>query len=134
LNTPTELKFNVDVLRATVFPTGAIPHIELKLQAFNTLSPSELQETVDQWLQNEGLAYAWLRSSLPASVLRSLVADIKPDFEISIGGNDIAFDLTSRERVTHLAKTMLYAALLAREGQMTRVQEYYWVRWEWRGR
>jgi hypothetical protein len=121
------------VLRAQGFPVGAIPHVELTLQAFNTLSPTVLQGTVDQWFQSEGQAYQWLRPSIPASVLNSRVADIRPDFEISIGGNNIAFDLTSRERESHLAKTMLYAALLAREGQMTRVQEYYWVRWNWRG-
>ncbi len=122
------------MLRAQGFPVGAIPHIELTLQAFNTLSPTVLQRTVDQWFQNEGQAYQWLRPSIPASVLNSRVADIRPDFEISIGGNNIAFDLTSRERESHLAKTMLYAALLAREGRMTRVQEYYWVRWSWRGK
>ncbi|HEY7303662.1 MAG TPA: DUF4157 domain-containing protein [Bryobacteraceae bacterium] len=121
------------VLRAMGFPAGAVPRVELQLQAFNTLSPTVLQRTVDQWFQNEGQAYQWLRASIPNSVLNSRVADIKPDFEISIGGNNIAFDLTSRERESHLAKTMLYAALLAREGQMTRVQEYYWVRWHWRG-
>jgi hypothetical protein len=121
------------VLRAQGFPANAIPHVELSLQAFNTLPQAVLQRTVDQWFQNEGQAYQWLRGSIPASVLNSLVADIRPDFEISIGGNNIAFDLTSREREAHLAKTMLYAAILAREGQMTRVQEYYWVRWNWRG-
>ncbi|MDB5812205.1 MAG: hypothetical protein JWN94_4327 [Betaproteobacteria bacterium] len=121
------------VLRTTGFPAGAMPHVELTLSAFNMLSPTVLQRTVDQWFQNEGQAYGWLRSSIPRSVLDSLVGDIKPDFEISVGGNNIAFDLTSRERGAHLAKTMLYAAILAREGQMTRVQEYYWVRWNWRG-
>ena len=122
------------VLRAAGFPAGAIAHVEVRLSAFNMLPANILQETVDRWLQNEGRAYDWLRGSLPTSVLNSLIADIKPDFEISIGGNNIAFDLTSRERESHLAKTMLYAAILAREGQMTRVQEYYWVRWNWRGR
>jgi len=122
------------VLRAAGFPPDAIAHVELRLGAFNTLPASILQQTVDQWFQNEGQAYMWLRGSVPSSVLNSLIADIRPDFEISIGGNNIAFDLTSRERATHLAKTMLYAAILAREGQMTRVQEYYWVRYRWRGR
>ncbi len=122
------------VLRAQGFPPGAIPRVELTLQAFGTLPPDVLQRTVDQWFQNEGQAYQWLRSSIPQSVLNSRVADIRPDFEISVGGNNIVFDLTSRERESHLAKTMLYAALLAREGQRTRVQEYYWVRWNWRGR
>ena len=121
------------VLRAAGFPPDTIAHVELRLGAFNTLPPAILQQTVDQWFQNEGQAYMWLRASVPSSVLNSLVADIRPDFEISIGGNNIAFDLTSRERDTHLAKTMLYAAILAREGQMTRVQEYYWVRYRWRG-
>ena len=122
------------VLRAAGFPADAIAHVEVRLSAFNTLAANILQETVEQWLQNEGRAYDWLRGSLPGPVLNSLIADIKPDLEISIGGNNIAFDLTSRERESHLAKTMLYAAILAREGQMTRVQEYYWVRWNWRGR
>ncbi len=122
------------VLRAAGFPADTIAHVEVRLSAFNTLPANILQETVDQWLQNEGRAFAWLRGSLPGSVLNSLVGDIKPDLEISIAGNNIAFDLTSRERESHLAKTMLYAAILAREGQMTRVQEYYWVRWNWRGR
>jgi hypothetical protein len=122
------------VLRAAGFPVDAIAHVEVRLSAFNTLPANILQETVEQWLQNEGRAYDWMRGSLPGSVLNSLIGDIKPDLEISIGGNNIAFDLTSRERESHLAKTMLYAAILAREGQMTRVQEYYWVRWNWRGR
>jgi uncharacterized protein DUF4157 len=122
------------VLRAAGFSPDVIAHVEVRLSAFNTLPANILQETVDQWLQNEGRAYEWVRSSLPGSVLNSLVGDIKPDLEISIAGNNIAFDLTSRERESHLAKTMLYAAILAREGQMTRVQEYYWVRWNWRGR
>jgi len=121
------------VLRAAGFPANVIAHVELRMGAFNTLPPAVLQETVAQWFQNEGRAYAWLQGSMPSSVLNSLIADIKPDLEISIGGNNIAFDLTSRERESHLAKTMLYAAILAREGQMTRVQEYYWVRYRWRG-
>ena len=47
-----------------------------------------------------------LAARIAAKICSQLaVRDIKPDSEISIGGNNIAFDLTSRERESHLAKT-----------------------------
>jgi hypothetical protein len=122
------------VLRTAQFPNGTVPRVELNLQLFNTLSPTVLGRTVEQWFQNEGQAHAWLRNSIPASVRNTLIADLRPDFAISVDGQTIVFDLTSRERDTHLAKTLLYSLLQATEGQLMRVQEYYWIRWGWRGR
>jgi hypothetical protein len=123
------------VLRLAQFPNGTVPRVELNLQVFNTLSPTVLQRTVDDWFQHEGQAHAWLRDSIPASVRNTLIADLRPDFAISIEGQTIVFDLTSRERATHLAKTLLYSLLQSgADGGLMRVQEYYWVRWHWRGR
>jgi hypothetical protein len=121
------------VLRATQFPAGTVPRVELNLQLFNTLSPTVLQRTVDQWFQNEGRAHAWLRNSIPAAVRNTVIANLRPDFAISVNGQTVLFDLTSRENPTHLAKTLLYSLLQETDGQLMRVQEYYWIRWGWRG-
>ena len=117
------------ILRNMQLPADVAIEVEKALSTFATL-PSKL---VLDWLHDEGAAYAWLEDALPTKLLTTNIQDLRVDAYLSTGDHSIMFDLTSRERASHLAKTMLYAALLAREGKISRVQEYYWVRWKWRG-
>jgi hypothetical protein len=117
------------ILRIRQLPADVAIEVEKPLSDFANL-PDKL---VRDWLNDEGQAYAWLLGALSPKLLDTNIRNLKIDAYLSTGDHSITFDLTSRESTRHLAKTMLYAALLAREGKISRVQEYYWVRWNWRG-
>lgn len=92
--------------------------------------PSDLVNlSLDQYLMGSGGHLYWLKDDLKRTMkLSTLIGDLKPD--LVIRGPDLVltiWDLTSRERTEHLAKTILYANLLAGENQLTRIGETYWV-------
>jgi len=121
------------ILRVQQLPPGVAIQVEQPLRVFANLPPQILGMTVRDWLRSAGRAHAWLESSLPSSVLNTTIGNLRVDAAATVADQSVIFDLTSRERESHLAKTTLYTVLLAEEGKITRVQEYYWVRWRWRG-
>jgi len=65
---------------------------------------------VKDYLANNNLA--WLENNLKRDQLTKSVGDLKPDLVIR-GPATTIWDLTSRERTEHVAKTMLYAHILS---------------------
>jgi hypothetical protein len=121
------------ILRVDQLPADVTIQVEQALSTFANLPPRVLSMIVRDWLRTDGGAYGWLEAVLPSRLLDTVVGNLRIDARLTVGDHSVVFDLTSRELEEHLAKTMLYAALLAQEGKISRVQEYYWVRWRWRG-
>ncbi|MFS8197497.1 hypothetical protein ACLVWQ_02300 [Streptomyces sp. CWNU-52B] len=55
-----------------------------------------------------------------------LVGDLTPDLVVRAPGRLVVLDLTSVERVPHMAKNMLYTVLLHESGEAALVGETYW--------
>jgi hypothetical protein len=83
-------------------------------------------QSVRQFLETSGDP-SGLLSSLPKKVLNQTVDNIKPDLLLrSPSGTLMVWDLTSREAAEHLAKTQLYAQILAKDGHLIQIAESYW--------
>ncbi|MEU8761566.1 hypothetical protein [Streptomyces sp. NPDC048659] len=55
-----------------------------------------------------------------------LIGDLTPDLIVRAPGRLVVFDLTSVEREAHMAKNLLYAAVLRDGGEAVTVGETYW--------
>jgi hypothetical protein len=112
-------------LRTQTLPPGWAIEVEQPLSRGGRLSQSG-QMTVRQWLRSQGDINR-LESSLVRSVLDEHIANIKPDVVLTRPeGARLIWDLTSVSREEHLAKTMLYAQLLAEDNVAVRIMETYW--------
>jgi hypothetical protein len=86
-----------------------------------------LDVSVGDYLGGNGQHLSWLRPHLSA-LLESKIGDIKPDLFIRAPDGVVTiWDLTSREREEHVAKTVLYANLLTGDNELARVGETYWL-------
>ena len=113
--------------RITV-PGGWSIHVEQPLRALGTLPPDILDLTVGQYLDGPGSHLKWLRTRLTGQ-LHSLIGDIKPDLLVrDRDGVTVIWDLTSREREEHVAKTIFYANLLSHDNRLTRIGETCWLK------
>lgn len=97
--------------------------VEKPLKKFPHLSITIINMKVKDYLANNNLA--WLENNLKRDQLIKSVGDLKPDLVIR-GPATTIWDLTSRERTEHVAKTMLYAHILSSNNQLTRIAETYW--------
>ncbi len=118
-------------LKEMGLPASVKADVEQKLTHVYGLPDDIAQMTVRDWLVFEGRgggrAHAWLSGGLPKQVLDTQVGELKVDAIFTAGAQTIVFDLTSRERDSHVAKTLLYTLIGSRDGQLHRVQEYYWA-------
>ena len=89
----------------------------------NIIPHISITTIVKDYLANNSLA--WLENNLKKDLLVKSVGDLKPDLVIR-GPATTIWDLTSRERTEHVAKTMLYAHILSSNNQLTRIAETYW--------
>ena len=102
---------------------------EMPLRQYPGMRADLLRKRVKTFFAEEGFHIDWLKRSLPASVLNSSIGDIRPDLVVrGPDGVTTVWDLTSREREQHIAKTTLYAHLLARDNCLTRIGETYWIK------
>jgi len=118
-------------LEAMGLPAKVNLPVEQKLTNVFKL-PSNIEDmTVRDWLKFEGKgggrAHAWLADALEKRVLDTAVGNLELDAIFTVDGRTIVFDLTTREKFSHLAKTTLYTVIGSEENQLYRVQEYYWA-------
>jgi hypothetical protein len=118
-----------DLITATVRSGGGFRiFAEQPLRQIIRLTAEVAEMTVAEFLE----ARPHLRQFLhvPAELLEQKVGNLVPDLVIlEPGGAAVVWDLTSVERVAHLAKTQLYAHLLQELGNLAlvRIGETYWA-------
>ncbi len=82
--------------------------------------------SVREWLTGHGDPHGFL-DTMPKKLLDTAVRDLKPDLVMWEGkSRTLVWDLTSSSKAEHVAKTTLYAEILAKDGVWTRVMETYW--------
>jgi hypothetical protein len=110
-------------------PTGWSIVVDSTIRSMGLVSADLLSLTVEQYLNGPGAHLDWLRPQLTSELLHSRIGDIKPDLMMrGPDGVTTIWDLTSRERDEHVAKTLLYANLLSRDNHLTRIGETYWLK------
>jgi hypothetical protein len=116
-------------IAAITSPTGWTIAAEQPLRTFAHLPANVINMTLEQYLAGPATHLAWLEKDLRRVMhMKMSVGDLRPDLVIQ-GPDRVTtiWDLTSRERTEHVAKTILYANLLARSNQLTRIGETYWL-------
>lgn len=116
-------------IRSLSNPAGWWIAAEMPLRQYGTIPHALLAKSLDSFLSGEGRHLDWIRNDLPAKTLTEQIGNIKPDLVIR-GPDQVTtvWDLTSRERQEHVAKTILYANLLAQDNHLTRIGETYWLK------
>jgi hypothetical protein len=83
-------------------------------------------QTVRQWLRGRGNPHGLL-DELPKKVLEQEVRNLKPDLVMWEGRSHMfLWDLTSSSKAEHVAKTLLYGEILAKDNVLVQVMETYW--------
>jgi len=118
-----------ELMNAAKWPSGWNIFVEEPIKMFAKLPAPLLNRTVGAYLDEQGPP-AHLKPSLSRVLDRNgRIGDLKPDLVITApDGRMIVWDLTSREREEHVAKTLLYTILLTPDNHLTHVGETYWLR------
>ena len=112
------------VLGSKTLPPGWVIRVE---QPFGA-AVKDGSMTVRRWLSARGNPHGLLQE-LPKKVLRQKVRNLTPDVVLErAGGSKLVWDLTSKNRIEHLAKTLLYAEVMRDAGTFIRIAETYWRR------
>jgi hypothetical protein len=110
-------------------PAGWVIAAEQLLRTNPRLPNNVANISLEQYLAGPAAHLYWLKKNLKRVMnMKTLVGDLRPDLVIQ-GPDRVStiWDLTSRERTEHVAKTILYANILARSNQLIRIGETYWV-------
>lgn len=116
-------------LETITSPAGWAIAAEQPLRAFIHLPADVVNASLEQYLAGPAAHLSWLENDLKRIMnMKICVGDLRPDLVIQ-GPDRVTtiWDLTSRERTEHVAKTILYANILARPNQLIRIGETYWV-------
>ena len=104
---------------------GIKPQAEMKVKELLPPDHPARGQSVRQFL--EGRGDKALIESLPDSVLKSKIDNLQLDMLARMpDGSILVWDLTSKEQVAHLAKTMLYSRIFEESGVLVRVGETFW--------
>lgn len=111
---------------------GWIVFANRPVRCFPGLDAATSARTIQDFVRNEGLW--WCETELrPLFVDRRsgrprLIGNLRPDLVIQDPTMLLTiWDLTSTERVRHLAKTLLYAHVFARGRHLCQIGETYWA-------
>ncbi len=116
-------------IAAIASPAGWVIAAEQPLRTHAHLPHDVANLSLGQYLAGPAAHLYWLERDLKRVMdMKTLVGDLRPDLVIQ-GPDRVTtiWDLTSRERTEHVAKTILYANILVRSGQLMRIGETYWV-------
>jgi hypothetical protein len=110
---------------------GVTIAVEQKMSTFGHIPPKVLDMTVEEFVTQtfEVRPYAEQLKPLFTGDNRAarLVRNLEPDLVIRTQGELVVWDLTSRLNQQHLAKTLLYSAVLRQGDQIVRIGEAYWM-------
>jgi hypothetical protein len=108
---------------------GWVIAAEQPLRTFVHLPTHVAQTSLEQYLATQAAHLAWVEKDLKRVMknMKTLVGDLQPDLVIQGPGLvSTVWDLTARERTEHVAKTILYATILARPNQLIQIGETHW--------
>ncbi len=116
-------------IEAVASPKGWVIHAEQPLRTFAHLPRSVVDISLADYLAGPGGHLAWLQDELTRVMqMGAPVGNLQPDLVIQTPDRVATiWDLTSRQRAEHLAKTVLYANVLALPNQLVRIGETYWL-------
>lgn len=117
-------------IEAAASPKGWVIRAEQPLRTFDHLPRRILGMSLANYVAGPGAHLAWLKDEL-ARVMKmdAPIGNLQPDLVIQTPDRVATiWDLTSRQRVEHVAKTVLYANVLARPNRLVRIGETYWLR------
>lgn len=113
---------------------GWVVAVEKPFRTFAKISRENAILTVEQYMKKYGMTDQFPK--LSEKFLRTKIEDLKPDVYVRApDGQSLVWDVTSQPEARHIAKTMFYTEVLAREmGGLHKIGESYWKKfydWNW---